>query len=433
MFFAGEGVERSYRKAFSYTQKAVEASRGKSEYVEVLKSSLYEIGEMYFGGMGTEENIEMARKCFEEAADLGEVAAMTPLGMLCEEQDPPDLLKARGWYRKAADLDDANGMFHLGYWYETHEEDVELAVKWYRKAVAFDNPDALLRLGLLYKADMVAHSGESAQELIEKAAELGNSDAMVFVGRWYSSWQDAREWFQKAAEQGNTEAMCRLGLSFEGEDGSPQDYTKAAEWYKKATDLGDMNAAYSLGMLYIIGNGVEQDEQLARKLFVDAALAGNPAAMTVLGLMCQKGAGGEENLTEAMMWYEKAADAGDSGGMVCLGNCYYNSERYSEAKTWYEKAAEDKDGEAAHQLSVMYANGYGVSKDEELAEVWRRKAEKFGFEGDRLVNVNDKGFSTTQKVLMGAAAIGGLAVAPMATAALGLGAALNHFFGSKDK
>lgn len=433
MFLKGEGVEASEKQAFSNFKTAVEVSRGKTDYEDVCRVCLWYLGNMYRVGDGTDVDETKAFECMRESAKLGDADAMVDVGVMYEKGEgvSADPLAARGWYTKASKAGNPSGTFHLGYWYEINEKEYEKAAEYYRKAAQNDDADALLCLGLLYKEGKVEKTGQSAQELIEKAAKLGNDEAMILVGRWWSSGQDAREWFQKAAEQGNTEAMRRLGLSYEGWGDAPQNYIEAAKWYKKAVEGGDIESMNRLGVLYGFGNGVEKDETLARKLFLDAATAGNPDAMTNIGILFEKGIGGEKDMIEAVKWYEKAADAGDPDGMACLGNYYYNDGKYSEAEHWYEQAAKGGNGYAASRLSAMYENGNGVAKDEDSAEFWRKKAKKLGQKDTE--NEQEEGLSTTTKVLAGAAAVGALAVAPVATVTLGIGAALHHFFGSKDK
>ena len=46
----------------------------------------------------------------------------------------------------------------------------------------------------------------------------------------------AHKWFQKAADEGNTDAMISLARLYEQGLGVAQDYDKALEWFQKAAD-----------------------------------------------------------------------------------------------------------------------------------------------------------------------------------------------------
>src|SRR6202030_3239031 len=81
----------------------------------------------------------------------------------------------------------------------------------------------------------------------EKAAALGNSEAMNNLGSMYyrgdgvaSDDVAARGWFQKAADLGDTNAMLGLGLFYEdGRGGLPKSSDQARQWYQKASDGGN--------------------------------------------------------------------------------------------------------------------------------------------------------------------------------------------------
>ncbi len=69
----------------------------------------------------------------------------------------------------------------------------------------------------------------------------------------------AREWYEKAAALGNANAMCNLGVSYERGRGVKQDYVKAREWSEKAAALGHKVAMNNLGNLYRDGK-IDDDD-----------------------------------------------------------------------------------------------------------------------------------------------------------------------------
>ena len=85
---------------------------------------------------------------------------------------------------------------------------------------------------------------EMAKECFEKAAELGNADAMLYLGLLYGSafcnfqYQEADKWFEKAAELGNADATFSLGILYLNGNGVEKDKLKAKKWLEKAVKLG---------------------------------------------------------------------------------------------------------------------------------------------------------------------------------------------------
>jgi TPR repeat protein len=73
------------------------------------------------------------------------------------------------------------------------------------------------------------------------------------VGQDYSK---AHKWFEKAADDGNTGAMIHLGCLYEQGLGVAQDYGKALEWFQKAVDAGNTDTMINLDQLYENGLGI---------------------------------------------------------------------------------------------------------------------------------------------------------------------------------
>ena len=201
---------------------------------------------------------------------------------------------------------------------------------------------------------------QASRQLFEKAANLGVSDAMFYLGYMNAegqgsaqNYQQAREWYEKAAVANNVAGMHNLGLLYVNGQGVTQNYQKAREWYEKAVAAGDAPTMRSLGFLYWDGQGVTQNYQQARQWFEKAAAGGDAPGMNSLGVMYEKGQGVAQNYQQAREWYEKAAAGGLEGAMYNLGRLYESGlgvpRNNQQARQWYEKAAAlgDKDSKQA--------------------------------------------------------------------------------------
>jgi TPR repeat protein len=72
------------------------------------------------------------------------------------------------------------------------------------------------------------------------------------------------KWYRKAAESGEPDAQVVLGKKYEDGDGVEQNYQLAAKWFRKAAehvpDLGGAGQGRNrLGLLYMEGHGVPRD------------------------------------------------------------------------------------------------------------------------------------------------------------------------------
>ncbi len=110
------------------------------------------------------------------------------------------------------------------------------------------------------------------------AANLDNSEAMLKLGQvafLAGDWEGARVWFEKAATLGNTDAMGALGGLAEMEAGDPE---AGRGWWEKAASLGDSDAMFALGSLAKEAG----DLDAARGWWEKAANHGHPDAARFL-------------------------------------------------------------------------------------------------------------------------------------------------------
>lgn len=103
------------------------------------------------------------------------------------------------------------------------------------------------------------------------AAEAGDADAQYRLGKNLMldatvdprKALDALQWLSRAAESGNSSAMIHLARMYRNGIGALQNYDHAARWITRAAEQGDAEGMLELGRLYRDGVGVEQDVTLA--------------------------------------------------------------------------------------------------------------------------------------------------------------------------
>ena len=122
-----------------------------------------------------------------------------------------------------------------------------------------------------------------------KAAEEGNSEAMVRVGdAYYHGSKDfplergyASLWFERAAESGNPEGMFRFAEILRWGEGRLQNLKEAETWYRRAAELGHAKARAWLIHAYETGDGTARNPMEAAKRVLDP---GRPPAPRLTGL-----------------------------------------------------------------------------------------------------------------------------------------------------
>ena len=248
------------------------------------------------------------------------------------------------------------------------------ALKWFRKAAELGNADAQNRLGNIYdKGQGVARDYFEAKDWYLKAAQQGNSEAQYNLGNLYrtgeendwftviyeTDYRESVQWYLKAAEQGHLKAQKTLGVIYFGGKGVPRDYSKAVRWYREAAEQDDIASQRTLASMYRSGQYISRDYDEALKWYRKAASLGDMESAAELGDMYYEGEGIPQNYTLAAKWYRMAAEQGDSDCQTILGNMYREGEGvkqyYAEAAKWYQLAAAQGDKEAQESLEEIKA------------------------------------------------------------------------------
>ena len=341
------------------------------------------------------KNFKQAVHWFRKAAEMGNAEGQVNLGYAYQysrgiEQDYD---KALYWYQKAANQGYPNGQLRMGFAYEEGylvKQDYKKALYWYRKAYDQGHARSTYRLGLMYENGYgVEKSYKEAVSYYTKSAEKGYADAQQNLGRMYQYGrgveidnQKAFEWYKKSADQDNEYGQYRLANCYNNGSCTEQDYEKAAYWYRKAADQGDDDAQNMLGRLYRNGRGLPKDHEKAVYWFRKAAEQDHADAQDSLGRAYKFGEGVIKDEKRAFDLFIEAAEKGNQYAQLNLGNAYDKGmgikQDYEKAVSWFKKSADQGNHAAQNNLGTMYLHGKGVELDYKKAFYWYMKSAKQG-------------------------------------------------------
>ena len=366
----GEGVAKDLKKAIYWYQKAIDQNNPKAmwnlaqlykkgdgvakdekKYVSLLlraaglghSNSQNSVGLLYQKGIGVAKNIEEAIKWYNAAADQGNEKAVYNLGLLYYNGTgvPRDLVKAREYWQKAVDMGDESTRKDLeevekllGLEGKTVKEEPQKAAP---ETVPAEEPQKAAPAEEPKKAEPEAAPAEEKPAL---PADVLYAQGVELFQK--GDWTAALPLIEKAAQMGYSDAQNHLGVDYERGEGVPKDAQKAAYWYQKAADQNNPKALWNLGKLYKDGKGVPKDEKKGAELIMAAAQLGNAGAQNTLGILYEEGIGVAQNIEEAIKWY-KASDE--------QGRSY-----------------------AAYNLGLIYLQGTGVPQDLRMAREYLQKA-----------------------------------------------------------
>ena len=271
----------------------------------------YYIGRMRLYGYGELKNNISALRYFKRAADQGYLPAQQFMARFSlMKENNPE--QALYWFKRAADSNDIQAQMYC--------------------AAAY-----LFGVG-------VKKNPESAQRYLIAAAKTGNSIAQYALAQ---SFLDSRQlankklgliWLDKAVAQKNPAAQTKLGELYAKGESVPADIVKAKELLGLAVDQGYIPAVYQMAELL----RMQGDFKQAKDWYIRAENAHYAPAKMALSQIYTEKTSPFYDLHQGFLQMLKAAQSG-----------------YSEAQL---------------ALAVMYKNGLGVEKDENLAKEWEQKA-----------------------------------------------------------
>ena len=208
----------------------------------------------------------------------------------------------------------------------------EKAFEWYQKAAELNNDQSMYMLGYMLLTGLGTDKDEvKGFEWTQKAANVGNVKAWNNLGAIYYNKHDtvqARYWWQKAKDKGNLEATTGIGqLCCDAKD-----FAGAYECFKISQGENHPNTLFCSGMMYYNGTQVLQDFFKAFELIKQAAELSDGEAMYRLSECYRFGYGTSKDLEKAEYWLKKSQETGNDnarGIMLLLeGDSSISSETY---------------------------------------------------------------------------------------------------------
>lgn len=198
-----------------------------------------------------------------------------------------------------------------------------------------------------------------ALALMQKAADLGNPDAIGAIGYFYAEGKGvskdeklAVDWFRRGAEAGSAKAQFNLGRMLLNGRGVEKSEKESFYWVCKAADQGLPEAVVAAGNAFYFGDsGAEQDYAKAYAYLLQAAQKGNIESQNTVGVMLQNGMGGKaSDIEQAKRWFRQAAEAGHAMAQYNLAQLLGVDSKIAANRT-----------QALAWLMISSTQGYGLA------------------------------------------------------------------------
>ena len=141
----------------------------------------------------------------------------------------------------------------------------------------------------------------------ELASKINNPVHLVIYADMYSfglgqpnDFEKAFDLYQKAADLGNLEAMCDLGYMYLVGQGVKKDEKLSSYWFKKSADLGYVHSMRDIGQNYLFACGVDKNIDEAKRYF-ELASQNNYSHGTTDLARCLMEEDGEDKITDLFL------------------------------------------------------------------------------------------------------------------------------------
>lgn len=311
-------------------------------------------------------------QALQEAVDAGSASANSMMGrvlLLGGFGQDPDPTRALPFVERANHAGNAEARYTLGTMYYQAEagltQDKERARElWELAAQQGESRAQYLMATILMEAD----EDPLAVRWMQVAAENGDSQALLEIGRWHFNGQmgfaeneaESANWFKRAADAGNADAATLVGIDYASEGGQlPVDEALATRYLRFAADRGQALAMYSLARIYL-RDGPHKNIREGVRMMRASADAGNEGANVMMGAMYMSGTNVQLNDRTALGYFRRAPDAPMS--QAGMGLFYY----YGEAGLQRDRAR----GIALMQTAARSGEEFAQRKLREWGETW---------------------------------------------------------------
>ncbi|MEE1655758.1 hypothetical protein VB618_06090 [Microvirga sp. CF3062] len=291
----------------------------------------------------------------------------------------PDIKAALTYYRQAADRGDVGALTDMAKLLLNHTQEgrPEDPLRLLKEAAARNHPEAMGVLAELYACStVVTPDASQAKAWLDRAAEMGHVRSILAVASRKASDQMSAQKnaaaLLRAAERDDRESMVLLSHAYRSGLGVKQDTQTADRWRDAALAPGEGRSRALLLMARRILSGEEgtRDDSAVRTLLEQAAQEGEPGAQLELGRLLIAQRGDKADVLRGLRLLRVAAGSGNAAAMLILSEAPNEllSSTGRTAQEWKRAAAEAGNPRAAIALA-------SAAKEEADAARWLSRAE----------------------------------------------------------
>ena len=280
----------------------------------------------------------------------------------------------------------SNTITYIDYMYHKkriNDDKAHVAFSCFFLAARFCNSKAMVYLSRMYILGIgVPPDREEGFKWMMRAAEAGYSEAMKFVGYYFSDGigteineELSLHWHMEYIKSVGTDGYSDIAFLY----GDLKCEKQKFEWNLRGNTAGSIKSKERLASDYYYGKGTEKNYEKAFKLYYELAETGDEYAVVRVADSYYYGEGTEKDCRKAFEWYMRAAEKGHVESEEQIAHMYYNGygveKSNEESLKWYMRSGEHGDGISCYYVGIMYNDGTGTQKNYKEALEWFKKAD----------------------------------------------------------
>lgn len=377
----GEIIDKNEAEAIDILNNAATKTKNaavKLELAEILLSNQsFDIN----SNANNNINYPLVKQLYKDAADYGDLDGMTKYGQFCLKSKSnhfgaiePDYAEACAYFKKAAGRGNTEAMIRYGKFFEKGVPDIPIdlqsAKNWYKKSCEGGNLGGFAEYGFALITSKYGDTDEpEGYRLIKYSSDHDNPLGMLAYGAIIEEgmlcvqqdYQRSYELIKKAADMGEPNAITALGMFYENGVYVQKNLNIAIKYYKLALEEGSFNAIENLGKLYMNGgDGLSPNMFQSRSYYKIGADAGLPESIYQYCNNLYKDNAMLLHIYEIRKYLEKGRTLKDPKCILFLGNMYLKGDLFPKkidlGEMFVKEAAEMGNRDAMERFVNIYKN-----------------------------------------------------------------------------
>ncbi|MRE39452.1 hypothetical protein GIJ60_11595 [Klebsiella quasipneumoniae] len=367
--------------ALSWLKKSAELGQSDAQY---------QLGMLFIEGGIVSKNNNKGIQWIMKSIQNNNADAMVYLGDIYYRKNeilPHNIELAKKYFKLAADLGSADAFDYLGIVYDNEIKDYKQAVYFFSHGVEKGNANAMINLATMYYYGRgVTTDYKKAKDLLISSAKLNNSDAQaILAGCYYipcngysQDYNESLKWGLKASNNNDTSVYDIIGAIY----AKKEDRYNTIKWLDKSIKENQPYGWLTYASLYELNsdsksNIVTPNNEKALYYYTQAFKAAPKDIIIANAYWFFRARAMSDDNQKKLAFDElkKLSTSNDSCVQFSIATIYKINKNMNKAAEWYRKSAMNGNSCSQIEYAKMLLTGDGIQQDTISAFNWLSQAD----------------------------------------------------------